>query len=115
MNDLLARLEIAPPKDERGLLKNCARLAFQRGWITVGQNCRMRQFIEAGAFIDAAMTLVPEGWRIAEMKDGLGENGSCELRLWCPNNYALGHKYPAYASTPALAISIAALKAWDHG
>jgi hypothetical protein len=63
--------------------------------------------------VDAALTLVPEGWRIAEMKDGIKSDRGpyCNTRLWCPANRYLGYAYPGNGATPALALCIAALKA----
>lgn len=63
--------------------------------------------------LDAALTLVPEGWRVAEMKDGIPSDAGpyCHVRLWCPVNSALGHRHGASGITPALALCIAALRA----
>jgi hypothetical protein len=68
------------------------------------------------ASLDAAVALVERvlpGWRIAEMKDGIPhEDGPyCHVRLWCPANSALGHRYRGNGRTPALAFLRALLSA----
>lgn len=58
--------------------------------------------------LDAALTLVPEGWFIANM---FVSPDKTTLYFWCANNPGLGHKYRSGAPTPALALCIAALRA----
>jgi hypothetical protein len=79
--------------------------------------------------LDAAITLVPEGWRL-----GFEENASCDepgkAYAWCwpfESNYdpdwQLGQEgqqsnpdaVKGYAASPALAVSAAALRAIDRG
>lgn len=59
------------------------------------------------ASLDAAMTLVPEGWAVARLKQG-------ELETWYVDLRPLSWVYPwkhAKAATPALALTAAALLA----
>jgi len=59
--------------------------------------------------IDAAMTLVPEGFwlHLSSFTSDIPERGSVHLY----GNRGLGDDYPADAATPALALCIAALSA----
>jgi hypothetical protein len=79
-------------------------------WYLHGTRVRIEPYTTS---VDAALTLVPEGWRIAEMKDGIKSDRGpyCNTRLWCPANPGLGYAYPGNGATPALALCIAALKA----
>ena len=68
---------------------------------------------EASAFtasIDAALTLVPEGWDYVIASPGVDENHPDE---WCINmaRHPDDESNFTFAPTPALAICIAALKA----
>lgn len=83
------------------------------------------KLIRAGAFLDAALTLRPEDWRI-----GFEENASCDepgkSYAWCwpfestyDPDWQMGQEgqqsnpdgQKGYAATPALALTAAALRA----
>lgn len=63
--------------------------------------------------------LIPPGWHIAEMRDGIATNDAgdthCTVRLWCPANHYLGDRYRARAATPALAVCASSLLAYADG
>lgn len=61
--------------------------------------------------IDAALTLVPEGWIVAQL--GQGDDGSwfCELRAGHRTSYRRVAMSPVKCPTPALALCAAVLKA----
>ncbi len=66
---------------------------------------------------DAAWSLIPEGWAVAELKDRIPHYGRfyCHVRLWCPKNPALGYRFVGNGATVALAVAIAGLKAHAEG
>lgn len=74
-----------------------------------------KRFLDAGAYLDAAMTLVPElpGYRLFRYKIGKdGETGS-PYSEWIWGNDETRHVIQAMgiAATPALALTAAALRA----
>ena len=68
---------------------------IERGWFN------MPAFT---ASLDAAMTLVPEGWSVALHAHSENENRACVY-------YGLAAETFSYAATPALALCAAALRA----
>lgn len=63
------------------------------------------QLLRHGAYVDAALTLVPEGWN-RSFTDDPDDLGGCIAELWTAKQHAW-----ANAATPALAMTAAALKA----
>ena len=65
MTDLLALIEElaqADPSRERDVLYAAHNFAWEQGWLSDAKhNCAL-ELIEAGAYLDAARLLVPEGW-----------------------------------------------------
>ena len=75
--------------------------------------------LDYGASLDAAMTLVPEGWQGDGMKWWAEEGASCHLIGSQWNGESWVHQFndgrvQADAATPALALCAAALRA-HHG
>jgi len=113
---LAARLEVASPDEQREMLE-AAYAAFNGGRLfdqpatpgfreTHARWDRFRRMLDAEAFESAAMMLVPEGWftRLA-MEDRHSHSWRWDLR----GGY--GVDASARASTPALALTAASLRA----
>ena len=64
---------------------------------------RFRAYMDAGAFLDAAMTLVPEGWSVGQWSV-IGKPDSCQV-------FRGAEEVLVSAATPALALCAAALRA----
>lgn len=75
----------------------------RKGWI-------FSNFLDASAYLDAAMMLVPEGWewQADTLKHGCEPEKTAWFRLHQPD-YA--EQFEADAATPALAVTAAALRA----
>ena len=65
------------------------------------------------ASIDAAMTLVPEGWTVAHITQNDDKSWFAELREGFLTSYNRVATSPINTATPAIALCIAALKARD--
>lgn len=98
------------------------RAALRRYWsAATGKRVKLHSLPESGlgwlavknsaphytTSIDAALTLVPEGWGW----NATGEHSTGFVLLYPPNNYPGATGVQAEAPTPALAICIAALRA----
>ncbi|KKN90031.1 hypothetical protein LCGC14_0231430 [marine sediment metagenome] len=114
-SDIITQLEAATEADQSTTLMDAVEYAYTRGWITKTVHQKAVLFVVAGAFLDAARTLVPEGWdwRVGESDapdTGIPKNHAV-LRDWGePDEIYI----PTYAPTPALALSIACIKAWGQ-
>lgn len=136
--ELAARCEAAGGEQELELLDEAFRLCFpkpRRIWVTDNSgpwtdeygayhelSWRFHGMIEAGAFLDAAMQLVPKGWTAWELRSAL-YHADWELR----SRRALASYHAeisrldeeikaeevvsANAATPALALCAASLRA----
>ena len=100
--ELAARCEAASADEQRELIWEAAIAVRVAGDL-------MREMFEAGAFLDAAMTLVPEGLRRIEF--GTYEAGGAWAYVW---SVPTDEKGEADAATEALALTAAALKARAH-
>lgn len=65
----------------------------------------------------AVTWLLPPGWRIAEMRDGIHvDSECCAVSLWCPAQHPpVNGAYAVTAPTPAAAVCAAALLAYADG
>jgi hypothetical protein len=97
--------ERATAADEFRIISEAALAIF--GWQD-GCYKRVLRLLEAGASLDAAMTLVPEGfdWIIGRTNDGLTIHAEVGGR---------GDEFMRFAATPALALCAAALHARATG
>ncbi|MGI9492584.1 MAG: hypothetical protein ACR2QF_09320 [Geminicoccaceae bacterium] len=120
ITDLIGRLEEATEAEQGDLLIEAAVRAGQRGWITESQRWRASALIHIGAFIDAALMLVPENadWIVSRVTDlsqmRIGFTGVIETLQGqgeVDRPFRMEHKAHAVAATPALALASAALKA----
>lgn len=134
MTDLIARLEAAT-ENERALFEEAFASCFHEpqpgcepawrpenpkqpiyhAWKT--QQITFRKFIDADAYLDAALALVPEGWRL-QLSDwdaqSLRDRGPWQAVITPPgkrDDFSEWHPRCDHAPTPALALCIAALKA----
>jgi hypothetical protein len=110
MNDLLTSLESATEDDQTYVLLRAAAEAESRGWISKEIAMSCREFICCGAFIDAAITLVPEGWHWMIDSERI-KGGKPYAWVHRRINRGRGKTRDGYGSTPAVALCIAAIRA----
>lgn len=112
MTDLIARLQSAAPYQQRELLWEAVKLAKDREWIDAHTYARSARFLDAAAYVDAALTLVPEGleWKAGGNPGAVKYAGEAEIEH--PKEGWAGC-IETTGATPALALVIAALKARD--
>lgn len=77
-------------------------------WVSIGE---IKPYT---ASIDAAMSLVPEGWTVARIAQNDDKSWFVELREGFLTSYNRVAMSPLKTSTPAIALCIAALKARDN-
>lgn len=104
MNDLITRLEHAYGPD-RELDR---AIHIRDGLLGVGMYGDHPRYT---ASIDAALTLVPEGWTVATICQNDDKSWFAELREGFLTSYNRVALSPVKSSTPALALAAAALKA----
>jgi len=83
-------------------------------WIEA--NSRFTTLLDAEAYLDAAMMLVPEGWTY--VIDTATPDGQADVGLWNPGGYctvgAFCGEEPCRHKIPAIALATAALKAKEQ-
>ena len=107
MKDLIAKLEAAPEAQQELVFLEVLELARNRNWINDDTHERARQWVINGAYLSAAEVRVPEGWHVSHAywtKTAATFNLTKEVGV-----YAEARDMAA----PALALTIAALKAHD--
>ena len=110
LDELIEALEKADASQEHDLMRAAVHMAYVNSWISDQSHDHAVLWVQAGATMDAALTLVPEGWQWLVRSD---EEKGCLANLHrdheCPNR---GYEYfPAWAHTPVLAITLACMKA----
>lgn len=76
--------------------------------------CRFDTFLDAEAWIDAAMMLVPEGMAWSLYSDGPTYDASCAMGPHPVGGEMMREDFIGEGSTPALALAAACLKAKDQ-
>jgi hypothetical protein len=107
--DLARRLEEATGPDREldlQIATTCGAKVLEATAIATGRAFEYRRIPERAALtftasIDAAMTLVPEGFDWAVFRT----NGGLTVHAWC------GNREDVFGATPALALAAAALRA----
>jgi hypothetical protein len=112
--DLIARLEAAGPEMQRDVLGDawdCIARTNGHDWASAnaGKFCRL---IDAEAYVDAALMLVPEGCFVGFLMDGEKDGWIACCQPAGPDLEPPTLRW-SNAATPALAIAVAALKATD--
>lgn len=122
MTDIIARLEAATEDQQRWLLVEAIKLAHVRGWIDNKTYVKAIAFVEIGAFVDAALTLVPDALAKKPAWWGVRRGGltyfHASIGVIEPYEDGVPQGIWAHANTPALALCSADLKAHqadDHG
>ena len=105
MKDLIEKLEAATEAEQERLILETLQFAYDRDWMTGVKFVMVRAWMPLGAYLSAAVVLVPEGWFYR-----LDTSGA-DVQLWHPDKRWEEHR--GFATTPALAITIAAMKAHD--
>lgn len=119
MSDLIERLEKATAENEHVAIYDALVFAHKAGWLSDGPYDVAMRWRNEGAYLCAAMTLVPEGYRV----DQIGEWEAMPLRARGPW-YAILKRVGSAAGTistdradhfpsAALALCAAALKAQE--
>lgn len=104
---LVEDLEAAGPEHEPKLVGDVIEYAVECGWLTADEFQRACKFMIAGAYLDAALLTVPEGWN-GQVDFGLSPNSA---ELW-NNRFAPDCvEISVEAETPALALCAASMKA----
>lgn len=111
----IQRLEAAEEVEQGALILDALTYAYASRWITTGQFHLAQEQLRREAYLDAARTLVPEGWH-GEVRFGKWpEHDPRHVALWSND---LSVKESVYgvgltnrSATPALGLTIAALKA----
>ena len=106
MKDLIAKLEAAQEDEQGELILKALQYAFEHDWIIATRFVLAKMWVRSGAYLSAAMVLVPKGWFCR-----LDTSGA-DVQLWHPDKR--WEEYRGFAATPALAVAIAALKAGDQ-
>jgi hypothetical protein len=111
--ELAERCEQATAEQMSFTMKDAGNAIY--GYGSDADECRrFFRFISNGAFLDAAMTLVPEGYQF-----GCGSFGNPDSDgpwAWCEPEERLTDDFPyGRGNTPALALCAAALRATDAG
>lgn len=112
--ELIAALEGATVEQQDALIDRTLLFAERQGWITTNTMIKARRMLDAGAYESAALTLLPEGClgMIKEVWSGTQKAGIATVQRYTASPrlmWAAG--WDAFAATPALALSAAALKA----
>ena len=115
MKELLAKLEAATEADQERLIWDAVQYAYNRSWIFTPTCAKAHSWVRSGAYMSAAMVLMPEGWAIRNLWQAVKPKDWpwWGIQLWRPEPYKV---LPSVlgAATPALAVAIAALRAWDQ-
>lgn len=105
---ILDQLQNASADDQGYAIKCALREAKAQGWIDEDAFKSAMHWVAVGAFVDAALTLVPAKslWSVADMEDG----PVAEVLIPLLGGH-FGEGGSSRGATPALALCIAALKA----
>ncbi|KKN89998.1 hypothetical protein LCGC14_0231100 [marine sediment metagenome] len=109
-SDIITKLEAATEAEQGNVILEAIDYARKQGWISAKAREDARLFVGVGAFLDAAMTLVPEGWEWQIISD---DGAAVYKRSKEHGGYAI--IFDGQATTPALALCAAALRAWEQG
>jgi hypothetical protein len=107
--DLIARVESAP-RPTQSLFVEVFKVQFGADPEEPGVGKQYRLFVYSGAYLDAAMMLVPEGWFTSDFHQGPSGGNWWELsRIGDGDQWYATVK--GIAATPALALAAAAIRA----
>lgn len=112
-----------PPSEYDGRAWTRNEPDFSPAWEAwVKADVRFKRMLDAEAYLDAAMMLVPEGWltrivSFAEGNDSTSVYWRCGLRTWDRDDDGVVHPrgYICVSDTPALAIAASSLRAKGPG
>lgn len=107
--ELAGRVEKAGADDQRALLSLACEALMGASRLEYGAAARCLGFIDAGAYESAAMTLVPEGFGCRIWMPNSSSDELPRVTLW--GNHRTYAPYDTEATTPALALTAACLRA----
>lgn len=116
MAALIQRIEQAEASQQAPWIKRAVDEAWKAGWITDAAWHKAEEYLNAGALLDAAVSLVPSGWHWSALLrhtmrgDDTGEGHVHNGKLHMSGKY---QGACSFAATPALALCAAALKAME--
>ena len=105
IDTLIRELEGASGSAERGAILDALTYAHASKWIDTAAFHRAQKMLHVGAFLSAAMVLVPEGWNVNI------EIASFQNAAWLHKTGETVKSDYGTNRPPALALSIASLKA----
>lgn len=112
MNGLINKLKTASTDEENHLIPYAIAIARSRGLITDEMNSRAIHCWSAGAYVQAAIELVPEGWQWDAGTYAPGEMYNTDgAQAAVHQDGDVFKYYNAEAATPALALTAATLTA----
>jgi hypothetical protein len=113
LSELIAKLEEAGAEDQTDVVRAALRFALDQGWITADAYRRAQEMCNAGAFLDAALTLLPEGMGARLLINTVA--GRCSAASVIPTGGGDSNDLSVHIGmerrTPALALCIASLRA----
>ena len=123
MKDLLAKLETATETEQEELILEALQYAYAQDWIKLVITGKAGRWVRQGAFLSAAMVLVPEGWlfnRMDQMSSWTAKAVKSPIpteKWWTVELYEWGKDKDGLskgrAVTAPLTVTIASLKAHD--
>ena len=106
MKELIAELEGATEARQELVIREALKFARDQGWITIQTYTKAEAWAHSGAYLSAAMVMVPEGWMVRKFEqwpDG-----------WYCSIVKSSAAHQGNQKPPALAITIAAMRAWEE-
>ena len=128
--NLIAQLEAAREDNQHIAIYDALKFAHKSGWITARQFDRALHQRDCGAYLDAARMLVPEGYSWSCYAHPIRGAVEPEPRSYCSvylldtevtktsggalDRRLLSGPFEGEATTPALALTVAALRAREE-
>ena len=106
MKELIAKLEAATEGEQERLILEALDVAHRHNWINPATYTKAWGWAAAGHYLSAAMVMVPEGWMVRKFEqwpDG-----------WYCSIVKSSAAHQGNQKPPALAITIAAMRAWEE-
>ena len=110
MKDLIKKLETATEDQQEELILEALQFAYDRDWIVLRTHSLATAWVRSGAYLSAAMVLVPEGWFTYKVLQAVYHPYKW---LWNLQVFGTSKQAEGVALYPATALTIAAMKA--HG
>ena len=110
MKDLIKKLEAATEDQQEELILEALQFSYDRDWITHATFTKAWAWVRSGAYLSAAMVLVPEGWFTYKVLQAVYHPYKW---LWNVQVFGTSKQAEGVALYPATALTIAAMKAHE--